>query len=165
MWLDRQRSPVLAEGDEFACSALTVSTRLGRRLASAADAEARRQPISAETAFANVLRRSGLRGLELGGPRVYTYRSLLEVIALHLGKKPRLVPMPFGLWHALASVAEMLPEPPITRNQVELMQLDNMTSPGVPGFGDLRISSTSLEDTLPSIVGLSGGLPRVPPVP
>ena len=102
---------------------------------------------------------------ELGGPRVYTYRSLLEAIALHLGKKPRLVPMPFGLWHALASVAEMLPESPITRNQVELMQLDNLTSPGVPGFGDLRISSTSLEDTLPSIVGLSGGLPRVPPVP
>jgi hypothetical protein len=66
--------------------------------------------------------------------------------------------MPFGLWHALASVAEMLPEPPITRNQVELMQLDNMTSPGVPGFSDLRISSTSLEDTLPSIVGLSRGL-------
>ena len=53
---------------------------------------------------------------ELGGPRVYTYRSLLEVIARHLGKKPRLVPMPFGLWHALASVAEMLPEPPITRD-------------------------------------------------
>ena len=95
----------------------------------------------------------------------YTYRSLLEVIARHLGKKPRLVPMPFGLWHALASVAEMLPERPITRNQVELMQLDNLASPGVPGFGDLRISSTSLEDTLPSIVGLSGGLPRVPPVP
>ncbi len=45
------------------------------------------------------------------------------------------------------------------------MQLDNLASPGVPGFGDLRISSTSLEDRLPSIVGLSGGLPRVPPVP
>ncbi len=67
--------------------------------------------------------------------------------------------MPFGLWHALASVAEMLPERPITRNQVELMQLDNLTSPGAPGFGDLRISSTSLEDALPSIVGLSGELP------
>jgi NADH dehydrogenase len=102
---------------------------------------------------------------ELGGPRVYTYRSLLEVVALYLGKKPHLVPMPFGLWHALAAVAEMLPEPPISRNQVELMQLDSLTTPGVPGFGDLRISSTSLEDALPSIVGLSGGLPRVPPVP
>jgi NADH dehydrogenase len=32
--------------------------------------------------------------------------------------------MPLGLWHALAAVAEMLPEPPITRNQVELMQLE-----------------------------------------
>ena len=101
---------------------------------------------------------------ELGGPHVYTYRSLLEVIARRLGKKPLLVPMPFGLWHALASVAEMLPELPITRNQVELMQLDNVTSPGAPGFSDLRISSTSLEDALPAIVGLSGGLSRAPPV-
>jgi hypothetical protein len=87
------------------------------------------------------------------------------LIARRLGKKPILVPMPFGLWHALASVAEMLPEPPITRNQVELMQLDSVASPGAPGFGDLGISSTSLEDTLPAIVGLSGGLSRVPPVP
>ena len=45
---------------------------------------------------------------ELGGPRIYTYRSLLEVIARRLGKKPLVVPMPFGLWHALAYVAEML---------------------------------------------------------
>ena len=95
---------------------------------------------------------------ELGGPRVYTYRSLLEVIARHLRKKPLLVPMPYGLWHALASVAEMLPEPPIARNQVALMRLDNVVSPGAPGFGDLRISSTSLEDALPAIVGLSGVL-------
>ena len=102
---------------------------------------------------------------ELGGPRVYTYRSLLELIARHIGRKPLLVPMPFGLWHALASVGEMLPEPPIIRNQVELMQIDNVTSPGAPGFGELRISSTSLEDALPTIVGLSGGLSRVPLVP
>jgi NADH dehydrogenase len=99
---------------------------------------------------------------ELAGPRIYTYRSLLEVIARQLGKKPLLVPMPFGLWHALASFAEMLPEPPITRNQVELMQLDNVASPGAPGFGALRISSTSLEDALPAIVGLSGGLSHGP---
>ena len=102
---------------------------------------------------------------ELGGPRIYTYRSLLEVIARYLGKQPRLVPMPYGLWNALASAAEMLAEPPITRNQVEPMQLDNVASPGAHGFGDLRISPTSLEDALPAIVGLSGGLSSVPPVP
>ena len=102
---------------------------------------------------------------ELGGPRVYAYRSLLEMLARHLGKKPLLVPMPFGLWHALASVGEMLPEPPITRNQVELMQKDNVTAPDAPGFAELRISSTSLEDALPAIVGLSGVISRVPPAP
>jgi len=102
---------------------------------------------------------------EFGGPRVYTYRSLLEVIARHLGRKPLLVPMPFGLWHALASVAEMLPQPPITRNQVELMQTNSVASPGAAGFADLRISPTSLEDVLPEIVGQSGLLARLPPVP
>jgi hypothetical protein len=89
---------------------------------------------------------------ELGGPRIYPYRSLLEVIARHLRRKLVLIPTPFDLWHALASVAEMLPQPPITRNQVELMQTDSVASSGAPGFADLRISPTSLEDVLPEIV-------------
>ena len=89
---------------------------------------------------------------ELGGARIYTYKSLLEVIARHLRRKPLLVSMPFGLWHALAYVAEMLPRPPITRNQVELMQIDSVASPGAPGFDDLRISPISLEDVLPEMV-------------
>jgi len=90
---------------------------------------------------------------ELGGPRIYTYRALLQMLAQHLGRKPILVPIPFGLWFALAYGAEMLPQPPITRNQVELMQIDSVASPGAPGFGDLRISPTSLQDVLPAIMG------------
>ena len=87
---------------------------------------------------------------ELGGPRIYTYRALLQMLAQHRGI---LVPIPFGLWFALAYGAEMLPQPPITRNQVELMQIDSVASPGAPGFGDLRISPTSLQDVLPAIMG------------
>jgi NADH dehydrogenase len=68
--------------------------------------------------------------------------------------------MPFSLWRALAYVAEMLPEPPITRNQVALMQKDNVASPDAPGFAELEISSTSLEEILPTIVGSSP--PHVP---
>ena len=90
---------------------------------------------------------------ELGGPRIYTYKALLQMLAQHLGRKPILVPIPFGLWSALAYGAEMLPQPPITRNQVELMQIDSVASPGAPGFDDLRISPTSLEDVLLEIVG------------
>ncbi|MCI0600039.1 MAG: complex I NDUFA9 subunit family protein [Beijerinckiaceae bacterium] len=92
---------------------------------------------------------------EFGGPRVYTFRSLLEVIAQSLGQKPLLVPVPFGFWHMFASVVEMLPQPLITRNQVELMQMDNVASGDAPGFAELQISTTSLEEVLPAIVGLA----------
>jgi NADH dehydrogenase len=119
--------------------------------------QTRLQPVHVEdvaAAIARAMRRppSGIC-YELGGPRIYAYRSLLEMIARRLGAKPILVPMPFSLWRALADVAEMLPEPPITRNQVALMEKDNVASPDAPGFAELQISSTSLEEILPTIVG------------
>jgi NADH dehydrogenase len=58
---------------------------------------------------------------ELGGPFVYTYEELLKVIAQRLSKKPTLLPVPFSMWYMLARTAEMLPRPPLTRNQVEQM--------------------------------------------
>jgi NADH dehydrogenase len=100
---------------------------------------------------------------ELGGPRVYAYRSLLELIARSLGKEPLLVPVPIGLWRMFALVAEMFPQPPITRNQIELMQMDNVVSPNTPGFADLQISPRSLEDVLPAMVGLLDGPSSLPP--
>ena len=45
-----------------------------------------------------------------------------------------------------------LPRPPITRNQVELMQIDNVASPGVPGFAELGIAPHSIEDVLQEIL-------------
>ena len=57
------------------------------------------------------------------------------MIAREAGLKPLLIPVPFAAWHAMALTLEMLPSPPITRNQVELMQIDNVSSPEMPGFG------------------------------
>jgi hypothetical protein len=42
--------------------------------------------------------------------------------------KPTLIPIPFAAWYALAWFAEMLPSAAVTRNQVELMQVDNVAS-------------------------------------
>jgi NADH dehydrogenase len=42
----------------------------------------------------------------------------------------------------------MLPSPPITRNQVDLMQIETVASPQLPGFGDLGISPRPLEEIL-----------------
>jgi NADH dehydrogenase len=77
---------------------------------------------------------------------------LLSVVARQAGLTPRLLPLPFAAWHALARVAELLPNPPITRNQVELMEVDTVVSPNVPGLHELGISRHSIEDVLRQIV-------------
>jgi uncharacterized protein YbjT (DUF2867 family) len=89
---------------------------------------------------------------ELGGPRVYSYEELLRVVAHEASLKPMLVPIPFAVWRQLAWFAEMLPSPPVTRNQVELMQVDNVSSPEMPGFKHLGIWPHSVEDILQEIL-------------
>jgi uncharacterized protein YbjT (DUF2867 family) len=88
---------------------------------------------------------------ELAGPRIYTYRSLLRVLGAGLGKEPILLPIPFTLWKAIGSLGELLPAPPITRNQVELMERDNIASPTVAGFVNLQMAPRSLEEVLSQI--------------
>ena len=101
-------------------------------------------------AVARALQRTQARVVtfECGGPRVYTYEQLLRAVARQAGLEPIMIPLPFAAWHALARIAELLPRPPVTRNQVELMQVDNVASPDMPGFEELGISPHSVEDIL-----------------
>ena len=89
---------------------------------------------------------------ELGGPRAYSYEELLRAVAYGAGLKPRLIPFPFAAWHALAWFAEILPRPPITRNQVELMQVDTVASAEMPGFKELGITPIAIEEILREIL-------------
>jgi uncharacterized protein YbjT (DUF2867 family) len=94
---------------------------------------------------------------ELAGPRIYTYQELLRTIAVSARTGPLLVPLPFSLWHVIGYVAEALPNPPITRNQVELMEQDNVPEPSAPGLGALQISPRALENVLTEHVTAGGG--------
>ena len=89
---------------------------------------------------------------ELGGPRVYSYKELLGAIARQAGLAPLLIPIPFAVWHALAWASEMFPGPLLTRNQVELMQIDTVSSPEMPGFIELGISPHSVDAILQKIL-------------
>jgi NADH dehydrogenase len=63
-----------------------------------------------------------------------------------------LLPFPFAIWHALALICEVLPSPPITRNQVDLMAIDNVAKPDAAGFSHLGIEPQSVEAVLPSVL-------------
>ena len=93
---------------------------------------------------------------EFGGPRVYSYEQLLRAVAHQAGLAPLLIPIPFAVWHALAWASEILPAPPLTRNQVELMQVDTVSSPEKPGFVELGISPHSVEEILQKMLSNCG---------
>jgi uncharacterized protein YbjT (DUF2867 family) len=89
---------------------------------------------------------------ECGGPHIYSYEELIRTIAREAGLRPMLIPVPFAAWYVLAWAFEMFPNPLITRNQVELMQADNVVSPGMPGFRELGILPHSVHDILQELL-------------
>jgi NADH dehydrogenase len=93
---------------------------------------------------------------ELAGPRIYTFENLLRTICAHLGVERMLVPVPFGLWRAIALPAEMLPSPPVTLNQVQLMEVDNVAARDRPDFAALGIEPRSIESALEILTCASG---------
>jgi uncharacterized protein YbjT (DUF2867 family) len=109
-------------------------------------------------AIARALERTDRRKVmfELGGPHIYSYEELLRAVAREAGLEVRLVPMPFGAWHALAWMAEILPDDPVTRSQIELMQVDNVASQSMPGFGELGISPRPIEHVLREMLASTG---------
>lgn len=85
---------------------------------------------------------------ELGGPEVLEYRRILERVMAYRGRRRRLLPIPFAVWHALAAACSVLPRPPLTRDQVILMRHDNVVDDGVTGFDELAIEPHSLSGSL-----------------
>jgi len=121
------------------------------------DGRTRLQPVyvgDVAAAIAQILRQTQrpYPTYELAGPRIYSYEELLRTIARTAGLRPVLMRTPFALWDAVAGLAEFLPRPPLTRNQVELMQIDTTASGSWPGFGLLGISPRSLEEELKSML-------------
>jgi uncharacterized protein YbjT (DUF2867 family) len=90
----------------------------------------------------------GASTFEFGGPRIYTYEELVREIGRQLKVRVRLVPMPFAAWSALAGIAAVLPSPPITSNQVDLMRHDNIATRGRPGLQELGIEPRGVDNVI-----------------
>ena len=154
---------MFARDDDFLTTILSLLRRLPL-YPLFGDGRTRLQPVYVDdvaAAIAHVLRLSETPNpiYELAGPRVYSYRELLQTIAREAGLRPVLMRVPFTAWYALASLAEILPRPPFTRNQVDLMQV-NTTASDRPGLRELGISERSLEEELQTMLGPSAGACR-----
>jgi NADH dehydrogenase len=87
---------------------------------------------------------------ELGGPSVYSFKQLMEILLANIGRRRLLLPLPFEAASAMARVLELSPFPPLTRDQVELLKSDNVVAEGAKGFAELGIEPRSAEVIVPT---------------
>ncbi len=102
------------------------------------------------------------RTYELGGPDVCSFRHLMT-LTLHYSQRRRLlVPVPFVALAMSARIAGLLPNPPLTTDQLQLLKLDNVVSNEALKLDDLGIAATSIDAVLPSYMARyrPGGLFR-----
>jgi uncharacterized protein YbjT (DUF2867 family) len=65
---------------------------------------------------------------ELGGPEILTMREVMERVLAYTMRKRWLVPLPFFLAKLQGAMLQVLPNPPLTLDQVRLLERDNVVS-------------------------------------
>ena len=91
---------------------------------------------------------------EVGGPRVQTFKELMQFVLTTIGRKRLLLPLPFALAKFQAYFLQLLPKPLLTPDQVELLRRDNVVSEAASREGRtlaaLGIVPTAIEVVVPS---------------
>lgn len=92
---------------------------------------------------------------ELGGPRVYTFRELMELMLAQLGRRRALIDVPWGVARLQGAILEKLPGPKIlTRDQVTLLERDNVVSAGALTLADLGVTPHAVESIIPTYLDI-----------
>jgi uncharacterized protein YbjT (DUF2867 family) len=91
----------------------------------------------------------GDRTYELGGPTVYTFKELMQIILCETDRKRALIPVPFALATLKAIFLQLLPKPLLTPDQVTLLKSDNIVTGG-DTLASLGIVPTSVEAEVPA---------------
>ena len=65
---------------------------------------------------------------ELGGPEILTMKEVMQRVLAYAMRKRWLVPLPFFLAKLQGAILQLLPSPPLTLDQVRLLERDNVVS-------------------------------------
>jgi uncharacterized protein YbjT (DUF2867 family) len=87
---------------------------------------------------------------ELGGPTVYSFRQLMEIMLGVIDRKRLLVPLPFWIAFLKSIFLQLMPRPLLTPDQVKLLRHDNIVSPTAHTLRDLGITPTTVEAEVPA---------------
>jgi len=86
---------------------------------------------------------------ELGGPRIWSMRDILAYVLKETGRHRRLIDVPMGMARLQATVMELVPGKPLTRDQLLMLQQDNVCHGDMPGLVELGVVPTPVELVVP----------------
>jgi NADH dehydrogenase len=89
---------------------------------------------------------------ELGGSKIYTFKELIETLLVSLKKKRFIIELPDFVARVQAKIMQLLPNPLLTEDQLEILKSDNICSNQYPGFKELGISTRTVETVLPNYI-------------
>ena len=89
---------------------------------------------------------------ELGGPKNYSFKELMEILLTEIKKKRFLIPIPFSLAKFNSYFLQMMPNPLLTPDQVEMLKYNNIVSGDYPTLKDLGITGTPIHSILPKYI-------------
>jgi len=98
------------------------------------------------------LNNSGYKIFELGGPKSYSFRELMEILLTEIKKKRFLIPIPFNVAKFQSYFLQMIPSPLLTSDQVEMLKYNNIVSGEYPTLKDLGISGSNIKSILPEYI-------------
>ncbi|MEF2278168.1 complex I NDUFA9 subunit family protein [Deinococcus sp. YIM 134068] len=150
-------SLIFGPGDDFFGRVLRELVSTGPVVPQIGDGQFPFRPVSVEDvarAFAGALSLPEAVGqtYDLTGPEEFTFRQLLEMELAALGKKKPIVPVPLALMNLAVPAMQILPKPPITRDQYAMLKEGN-TAPNEPARTVFGLPMLRLQDELPRIVG------------
>jgi len=87
---------------------------------------------------------------ELCGPKIYSFKQIMELILKVTGRQRFLAPVPYGIAGFAAWFIEKLPKPMLTRDQLTLLKSDNIAHQGAQGLKELGVEPTPAEIILPT---------------
>jgi NADH dehydrogenase len=89
---------------------------------------------------------------ELGGPENYSFKELMEILLTEIRKRRFFISIPFNIAKFQSYFLQIIPNPLLTPDQVEMLKYNNIVSGDCPTLKDLGITGTSIQSILPKYI-------------
>ena len=76
----------------------------------------------------------------------------MEILLKEIKKKRFLIPIPFGIAKFQSYFLQMMPNPLLTPDQVEMLKYNNLASGEYPNLKDLGIIGKTIQSILPKYI-------------